>query len=313
MLTAFKLMVPTSVVIFIREAFVSLFARRALVTTLAVFSCLFLQSYVLASEPPVAARASSQTGATYTPPSDPQNTTDTHLNEGDRIEAAVIHPYRSANIGSEVKGIIGKIHFEEGDRITRDSVILEVLPDRYKLLARKAEERVKGVELSVQNAEEDLKVKEELFSLNAGTQQDVIKARTQVDIEKHRLAEAREELKLAKLDLKSCEIKAPFDGYLAVRYKQPDEAVNQYDNVFAVVDKSKVYAVANVPENRASGFRKESRIRFTHSSGKKYEGIIDKVGVLVDPQSKTLKVHVLIDNPDGILQVGTTGSLEPVK
>lgn len=289
---------------------------KILAVAIAACVCTILASFVSASEAPKGMPSSGQVASSYSAPSDPRNSPEKSppdYERIDRIEAAVIHPYRSANVGTEVKGIISRIHFEEGEFVPKDAVIVEVSPDRYRLLARKAEERVKGLELSLRNAEDDLKTKEELFSLNAGTQQDVIKARTQVDIERHRLAEASEELKLAILDLKSCQITAPFDGFLAVRYKQQDEAVNQYDNVFALVDKSKVYAVANVPENQASRFSKHCGIRFVHSLGKKYEGAVDKVGVLVDPQSKTLKVHVLIDNPDGALQVGTTGSLEPVR
>ncbi len=71
--------------------------------------------------------------------------------------------------------------------------------------------------------------------------------------------------------------------------------------------------MANVPESQAVKFVKGARTVFVHGSGKKYQGAVDKVGVLVDPQSKTLKVHILIDNSSGDLQVGTTGSLELVE
>ena len=40
---------------------------------------------------------------------------------------------------------------------------------------------------------------------------------------------------------------------------------------------------------------------------------MDKVSFLVDPQSRPSKVHVLMDNTSGGLQVGATGSLELVR
>lgn len=278
--------------------------------------CLASYSSVLAAEVDKKTPHGGENGPIYNAPSGPKSSPDNSsfdIDRIDRIEAAVVHPYRSANIGVEVKGAIDKINFEEGEAVAKDAVILEISSDRYKLLAKKAHERVKGLELSLKNAEEDLKIKEDLLALNAGTQQDVSKAMTQVDIERHRLLEAREEYKLAVMDLESCKVTAPFAGFLAVRYKQPDEVVNQYDNVFALVDKSKVYAVANVPETQAPKFVKGAKASFVHGSGKKYEGVVDKVGVLVDPQSKTLKVHILIDNPSGDLQVGATGSLELIE
>ena len=286
---------------------------KALVYLIAVVVCLASYSLLPASETDKNAPPGGENAPIYNAPAGPRSASDSSsfdIDRIDRIEAAVIHPYRSANIGVEVKGAIDKINFEEGEAVAKDAVILEISPDRYKLVAKKARERVKGLELSLKNAEEDLKIKEDLLSLNAGTQQDVSKAMTQVDIERHRLLEAREELKLAVMDVESCKVTAPFAGFLAVRYKQPDEVVNQYDNVIALVDKSKVYAVANVPESQASKFVKGAKAFFVHGSGKKYEGVVEKVGVLVDPQSKTLKVHILIDNPRGDLQVGATGSIE---
>jgi len=291
---------------------------RATSVIISLVVCLVVCVCNLVSASEVDSKDSSATGDTPTyvaprGPKEPSNGSSFDIDRIDRIEAAVVHPFKSANVGTEVKGLIDRINFEEGDPVSKDSIVLEISPDRYKVLAKKAEQRVKGLELSLKNAEEDFKTKEELFSLNAGTQQDVIKAKTQVDIEKHRLLEAREELKLAAMDIDACMVKAPFAGFLAVRYKQPQEVVNQYDNVFAVVDKSKVYAVANVPESQASKFVKGAKTFFIHGSGRKYEGEVDKVGVLVDPQSKTLKVHILIDNSSGDLQVGTTGSLELVE
>ena len=289
---------------------------RLLVFVVTLVVCLTPCSLFSASEADKSIPLVEEAGQTYKAPPGPRTSSENKefdIDRLDRIEAAVVHPFKSANVGTEVKGVIDRINFEEGDTVSKDSVVLLISPERYKLMAKKSEERVKGLELSLKNAEEDLKTKEELLSLNAGTQQDVTKAKTQMDIERHRLLEAREELKLALMDLESCKVRTPFSGYLAVRYKQPEEVVNQYDNVFAVVDKSKVFAVANVPESQASRFVKGARTTFVHGSGKKYEGSVDKVGVLVDPQSKTLKVHILIDNPSGDLQVGTTGSLELVQ
>ena len=289
---------------------------KVLVGVVALVVCLVPYSLFSASETDKSITSTGENVPTYKAPNAPLTSPDTSkfdIDRLDRIEAAVVHPFKSANVGVEVKGAIMRINFEEGDPVSKDSVVLEISPNRYKLIVKKADERVKGLELSLKNSEEDFKTKEELLSLNAGTQQDVTKAKTQVDIERHRLLESREDLKLALMDLESCKVTAPFTGYLAVRYKQPDEVVNQYDNVFAVVDKSKVFAVANVTEIQAPKFVKGAKAIFVHGPGKKYEGMVDKVGVLVDPQSKTLKVHILIDNSSGDLQVGTTGSLELVE
>jgi hypothetical protein len=48
---------------------------------------------------------------------------------------------------------------------------------------------------------------------------------------------------------------------------------------------------------------------FTYGD-KNYEGAIEKVASFIDPVSKSKRVHVLIDNSDGRLQVGMAGTLK---
>jgi hypothetical protein len=50
-----------------------------------------------------------------------------------------------------------------------------------------------------------------------------------------------------------------------------------------------------------------------YSEGKSYEGVIKKISRLIDPASRSKRIHILIDNPDGRLEVGMSGSLRTLK
>jgi hypothetical protein len=56
-------------------------------------------------------------------------------------------------------------------------------------------------------------------------------------------------------------------------------------------------------------FAKGSQVTFAHRSGRKFSGLIERTGTLIDPKSKTKKVYCIIENPSGDLEVGMTGSL----
>jgi RND family efflux transporter MFP subunit len=230
-----------------------------------------------------------------------------------RIEAVVVNPYRSANVGSQVGGSIDRVHFDEGDFIKEGELVVEIDPKRYQLIADRAEERLKGLEVALKRAEEEVRLKGELLGLDATTRQELLKARAEMEVAQARVGEARRELDLAKYDLQCCKIKAPFAGYVAVRYKQPDETVERLEKVFALVDSSKVHAVANVPEILISEFPKGTKAAFTYSPEKRFSGTVDRIGKLIDPKSRTKRVYLLIDNSSGQLEVGMTGSLELVK
>jgi len=262
------------------------------------------------AEKPASAAAAAASPASSTPPSEAE---DEIGKSGDGVETAVIHPFRSANISSEVPGVILEIPFEEGDPVPEGDVVVRLKLDRYDTLLKKVSEKQKGLELSLALSEEELKLKEQILSFDAASQQDVLRIRQEVGVKRQQVKEVTEERKLAALDVDSCAIKSPFSGYIAVRYKQPFESVDRGEKLFAMVDTSKVYAVANVPEALLPIFRKGAEVDFTHASGKKFRGNVDRLGKLIDPKSRTTKVYVLIENADGELEVGTTGSIQAAR
>jgi RND family efflux transporter MFP subunit len=257
-----------------------------------------------------ASTASTIASPAASPPSEPENDI---TKSGNGVETAVIHPFRSANVSSEVLGVIQEILFEEGDPVSEGDVVARLKTDRYATILKKVTEKQKGLGLSLALSEEELNLKEQVLSFDAASRQDVLRIRQEVEVKRQQVKEVTEELKLAGMDLDSCAIKSPFAGYIAVRYKQPFESVDRGEKLFAVVDTAKVYAVANVPEALLPVFRKGAEVEFTHASGKKYQGTVDRLGKLIDPKSRTTKVYVLIENPEGELEVGTTGSLKAVR
>jgi len=229
-----------------------------------------------------------------------------------KVEQAIIHPYQSANVGAEVSGVLKAINFQEGDPVKKGDVVAVLFKERDAALLRKAEEKLAGLQLELKRAEVDLKIKEELSTLGAATRQEYEKAVAELEITDQKVKEAKEELKIADLNLKACEVKAPFSGYLAVRYKQPFETVDRLEKVFAILDSSKVYAVANIPESMLQRFPKDSEAIFVHSNGTKYKGKVERSGKLIDPKSMTKRVYILIDNAKEELEIGSSGTLESV-
>jgi RND family efflux transporter MFP subunit len=229
------------------------------------------------------------------------------------VEAVVVNPFRSAHVGSQVGGIIDQFYFDEGDLVREGQVVLEINPARYRLNAQRADDKLKGLEVALSRLKEEAALKSELFDLDALARQDIIKAKSEVEMMQYRVGEARKELDLARLDLESCQVKAPFTGYLAIRSKQPGEPAERLEKLFFLVDSSKVYAVANVPESLLSQFPKGTDAVYISSSKQAYKGTVHRIGKLIDPKSRTKRVYLLIDNAGAGLEVGTTGSLQLLK
>lgn len=221
---------------------------------------------------------------------------------------AVIYPYQSATVGTEVRGVVDLIKYKEGDRVARGAVVAEISKERYTAVVGEFRGNYEAVARSLDRARDELSIQEETFQKRATTFDDLSKARSQVSVLEARKEEAAFKLKQAELNLKACVLTAPFSGLIGVLYHQPFEMVDNLEKVYELVDTTRVYARVNWPESRLSEIEPGKRAVFTYG-GKNYEGAIEKISSLIDPASKSKRVHVLIDNPDGMLQVGMSGTL----
>ncbi len=220
--------------------------------------------------------------------------------------SAVIYPYQSCTVSTEVRGIIDFMKFKEGDTVDHGVVIAEISRARYEALVGEFRGNYEAVERTLERAKENVAIQEELYSKRACMYDDVVKARSEVSILSARKEEADFKLKQAKLNLEACIIRAPFSGNISVLYHEPYEAVENLEKLFGVIDTSKVYARVNWPEARLGELEIGKKAAF-HYDGRTFEGKVEKVSSLIDPASRSKRVHVLLDNPDGKLQVGMSG------
>ncbi|MFH1113757.1 MAG: efflux RND transporter periplasmic adaptor subunit [Pseudomonadota bacterium] len=229
---------------------------------------------------------------------------------GISLEAAIINPYQSANVGTEVSGIIEMFGLGEGEFVEKGKVVVEISKRRFQLMRDKSADMLKGLKLALTLAERDHQLKSEMLSLEGTTKAEVLKALTEVEVAKTRVQEAKTELDLAELNLEKCRVEAPFSGYIAVKYKQPFEPVERLEKIFAIVESARVYAVANLPETHLQLVKVGEKAVFVYRNSKEFPGTVEKIGKLIDPKSNTKRVFVTINNTDGALEVGMAGVLQ---
>jgi len=226
------------------------------------------------------------------------------------LEAAIINPYQSANVGTEVSGIIEMFDLGEGEFVEKDRIVAEISKQRYELLRQKAADALEGSKLALKVAEKERALKQEMLAFDGTTKQDLLKTELEAEIAKTRMEEAKNELKVAQLNLEKCQVRAPYSGYIAVKYKQPFEPVERLEKIFAIVDSAKVYAVANLPENEIERVSIGDEAIFVYAGSKTFPGKVEKIGKLIDPKSNTKRVFAVIDNARGGLELGMTGVLQ---
>lgn len=101
-------------------------------------------------------------------------------------------------------------------------------------------------------------------------------------------------------------VTAPIDGYIVEKkvtagaFIRPDMG----DNLFTISDLKNVWVYANVYETDINKIKEGYTVKVLPISypDKTYTGKIDKISQVLDPQSKSMKVRINIDNADMLLK-----------
>lgn len=96
------------------------------------------------------------------------------------------------------------------------------------------------------------------------------------------------------------EVRAPFDGRILARTIARGEIVETTDKLFTLADLSDVWIVANVPEKDIRAVHRDHPVeaRLAAYPGEVFTGQITYVGDVLDPATRTLRLRMVVQNPE---------------
>jgi cobalt-zinc-cadmium efflux system membrane fusion protein len=99
-------------------------------------------------------------------------------------------------------------------------------------------------------------------------------------------------------------ILSPRSGTVLKREITIGQVVQPADPAFTIADLSTVWIVANVPEEEAGQLKKDMEVlvRVPALLQQKITGHLSFISPIVDPATRTVEVHMDVDNPNGVLK-----------
>jgi RND family efflux transporter MFP subunit len=212
----------------------------------------------------------------------------------------ITEPINDVTMSSPVIGIIGARPFEEGARVTRGQVVVEL------------DKRIEELDVNRKKFAQDL----------ARTELDRVKSLSQksaISISQEELDKKQAEYNIASVDhdlaneqLRRRLLIAPFDGYVAEIYLKVGEGCDVQQPVVRLVDTSRCYFVSNVEAQAGHDLKVAQKIKLEIEAGStkvSFEGTISFVSPVVDPSSGLMKVKVVFENPDARIRPGVSGRM----
>jgi membrane fusion protein (multidrug efflux system) len=212
------------------------------------------------------------------------------------LERAILSNQISTPIlSSQVSAPVKKIHKRMGEKFKKGDVLIEMDNEIFRANIDKAES-------VLSRAKAGLTARTQLYRDNISSFLELKEAQALA-------ASAEAELVLARTQLEGATIKAPFNGKVVTLAIEEFELPQPGQALIEIVNDEILLARALVPSlalpNLHIGKVLKVHIRETNTE---VNAKITRIGAVIDPSSGTIAIDAEIDNRDGHLRAGMTGT-----
>jgi RND family efflux transporter MFP subunit len=226
----------------------------------------------------------------------------------------------TVDVRARVTGYLEKALFKEGTDVKKGDLLFEIDPRTYQAEVDKAQAQVSQYEASVQRLATDYQRARVLLPSRAISQEEMDRLSSTRSEASASVAAARAALRVAKLNLDFTKVSAPMDGRISRRLADPGNLVKADDTILTtIVQLDPIHAYFDIDERTVLRLRRlinEGKLRSSREAtiqvdlgladedGYSLKGVIDFRDNRLDPGTGTLRVRVVIDNPDRLLSPG---------
>jgi membrane fusion protein, multidrug efflux system len=202
-----------------------------------------------------------------------------------------VEAYEDVVVSSQESGVIERVLVDKGSRVRAGQALLKI--DDRTLIAQ-----VKEAQANAALARERFERQRQLWE-DEGIGSEITFLQTRYESES---ADARLDFLEARLARHT--IASPITGVLEDRFVDVGEIVAPGTPVVRVLTPDRLKVVGGVPERFGPWIAKGGAavLSFDVLPGQVFEGKIDNVGAAVDPQNRTFRIEILLDNPEGRLK-----------
>lgn len=236
----------------------------------------------------------------------------------------LIEPDSTAEIGSQVIGVVEKVNVERGDVVRKGQVLATLRADVERASVGVASSRSQ-VQADIRSAEANLtlaqvtqKRQETLVRMRFVSEQSLDKARADTEIARQKLAQSKEdlrttssELSLARAQLNQRTIRSPIDGIVTDRNIEPGERVEE-KSLFRIakINPLRVEMVISAASYGTISKGMHLKVVPQLTNIPTLDAKVTLVDKLIDGASNTFRVRAAIQNPNSEIPSGLRCKVE---
>jgi len=231
-----------------------------------------------------------------------------------------LEPEEQVRVTARVAGMVEKVMFEEGAKVTTKTVLAEIDRSRYQMLADRARASQERCAADVLKAEIILKNRQELKKKDPGyvSDEEIATLTSQVSSARGAAAEAKSSLDLALHDFENSQVRSLITGIIDTKAVSTGQYVAPGAQLASIVDESKLKLRFKVSETESvklnavlAGSR---RVSFTVRPlpGKTFTAELIHMSPQANVQTRTVECLALVENRDALLKPGFFATVRAV-
>ncbi|MFO7907125.1 MAG: efflux RND transporter periplasmic adaptor subunit [Pirellulaceae bacterium] len=212
----------------------------------------------------------------------------------------------TVEVRPEVTGILKEIHFEEGERVSEDSLLFSI--DDRKLIRelRERQEALNAAKAQVENAHKEFERTERLIETRAVSQAEKDRTQAALKTAQAEVGQAEAAIELIEERLKDTKIRAPFSGVTTECMVDCGDYVTTGDRLVTLHTLSPIEMSAKIPERYMGRVRsgQHAAVLVDAYPDRRFSGPVSFISPEVDERTRNFLVKITLDNEEGLLKPG---------
>ena len=228
------------------------------------------------------------------------------------------------SVRARVTGYLDSVHFVDGQIVEKGDLLFTIEQRQFLTALRQTEAQIGVAQATYDFAEEQLSRAERLIQ-NGNIAQSAVDQRREAFLSAAgALEQARAAEELARIDLEWTEIRAPMSGRIDRKLVDPGNLVGANETVLTtIVSEDPAYFIFDIDERYFLAYARDARERgatlqegggglevsvtLSDAAIPAQKGFLDFSENRIDPDTGTMRVRAVIQNPNGVLTPGLFG------
>ena len=224
----------------------------------------------------------------------------------------VVEALEEVNVAAELSGTVTAVHVNEGDRVQRGQLLLELDPQKRQLAVEQADQQVERARATLQEARLKLQRRRNLAEKETISREVLDNAQLTVDASTAAYQQAVASQQLAVRELADTRIVSPTEGLVEIQAVEVGEPVQAGASLVTLqaVQGLRVHtwvSEADIVQVHAGG---PALVTASGLAGREFEASIEWVGVNADPATGNFPVKLILAGDTESLRPGMTASAE---